>query len=87
MPDGSVWLIKDGKPFGLLKFVYMGIHFWHGMREDQIIEVITTQPGISFYNIKKAFMYKLMIDRKDEFASNDLDYIKECDEVWLEKNI
>lgn len=89
MPDGSIWLLKDGKPFALLKFSYMGSLFWRTLlnNEDEIKEEISSQMGIVFYRISKAYIIQMMMERSKEFTTDDLRLVKECDTVWLEKNI
>jgi len=87
MPDGSVWLLKNGKPYGLTKFAYMGLHFWKGIPNEEILEVIAEQSGITFYHISKELISKMILERPDEFTTDDVGLVNNCDEVWLEKNV
>ena len=90
MPDGSIWLLRDGKPFALLKFSYMGSLFWRTLihnDENEIKERMSSQVGIRFYRITKEFLTKMIIARPREFTTDDLRLVERCDTVWLEKNI
>ncbi len=87
MSDGVAILNKNHHPFALLKFDYMGDVFWDSFPQQEIIQKVERQFGISFYWISKQYMREMMIYRNNEFTKDDFELLSETDEVWLVKNL